>query len=131
MIHQWKSQTESQYAQVGGRSRSARTDHILIMQESLATVHQRKKTHNIPRCHKNLWQGIAREDNVCNVQGWIKGEVNNNTNTKAKIKTKYGHTRIISITDSIKQGGVLLMVIFVLIMIKSHKKWQLNNCEYW
>ncbi len=45
-----------------------------------------------------------------------------NSNLKARLKTKYGRTRQINIKDSIRQGGVLSVIQYALIMDEINKE---------
>ena len=50
-----------------------------------------------------------------------------NTNLTATIKTKYGNTREIKISDSIRQGGVLSVLMYATVMDEIAEEININE----
>ena len=61
-----------------------------------------------------------------NTQEWTLAKMLNE-NLVAEIKTKYGKTREIHIRDSIRQGGVLSVMQYALLMDEINKEIEANN----
>ena len=110
-------------AQAGGREGRSTTDHLTILKESIATQKRRKQPLymvylDVTKAYDKAWldallyvlnkRGIETEN-------WqITNDIN--TNLTATIKTKYGNTREIKIRDSIRQGGVLSVLMYATVM---------------
>ena len=110
-------------AQAGGREGRSTTDHLTILKKSIATQKKRKQPLymvylDVTKAYDKAWldallyvlnkRGIETEN-------WqITNDIN--TNLTATIKTKYGNTREIKIRDSIRQGGVLSVLMYATVM---------------
>jgi hypothetical protein len=74
---------------------------------------------------------MARRYPTCPEQKWNRRKTriisNLNSNLKAQIKTKHGLTEIISIKNSIRQGGVLSGALYALLMDEIAKEIQTHN----
>ncbi len=118
-----KTKVNMTWAQAGGRQGAATTDHILLMKEVIETSLKKKDTVymvflDVTKAFDKAWlSGILHVLYNCGLKDrhWLLAK-NLNQNLKAKIKTKYGHTRTISISNSIRQGGVLSVILFGLLM---------------
>ena len=110
-------------AQAGGRAGSATTDHLLILQQAIQSAKNRKKDVymgflDVTKAYDKAWiLGIMHilyerglEDSL-----W-ETVLNLNDNLTATLKTKYGHTRAIKIRDSLRQGGVLAVLQYGIMM---------------
>ena len=110
-------------AQAGGRAGSATTDHLLILQQAIQSAKNRKKDVymgflDVTKAYDKAWiLGIMHilyerglEDSL-----W-ETVLNLNDNLTATLKTKYGHTRAIQIRDSLRQGGVLAVLQYGIMM---------------
>ena len=110
-------------AQAGGRAGSATTDHLLILQQAIQSAKNRKKDVymgflDVTKAYDKAWiLGIMHilyerglDDSL-----W-ETVLNLNDNLTATLKTKYGHTRAIQIRDSLRQGGVLAVLQYGIMM---------------
>ena len=117
------------YAQAGGKKGSATVDHILIAKELIAAAKREKKDAHIAyldvtKAYDKAWvtgimqvlhkQGI--QDNHWTIVKRL------NENLTARIQTKHGLTREITIKDSIRQGGVLSTTLYGLLMDEINKE---------
>ena len=124
-----KGEVNMTWAQAGGRKGSATTDHILLLKEILKTTEQEKETAymvflDVTKAFDKAWlSGIMHILHESGIQDkhWLIVK-HMNENLKAIIRTKYGHTRKISITNSIRQGGVLSVILFGLLMDQISKE---------
>ena len=110
-------------AQAGGKEKRATTDHLMVLKEIINGQKEKKKPIylaflDVTKAYDKAWlTGIMY---VLQKNG-IKGPLWNiirklNTNLKATIKTKDGQTETINIKDSIRQGGVLSVLMYALLM---------------
>ena len=110
-------------AQAGGRAGSATTDHLLILQQAIQSAKNRKKDvymgfQDVTKAYDKAWiLGIMHilyerglDDSL-----W-ETVLNLNDNLTATLKTKYGHTRAIQIRDRLRQGGVLAVLQYGIMM---------------
>ena len=124
-----KKDVNMTWAQAGGRKGAATTDHILLMKEIIQTTTQKKETLymvflDVTKAFDKAWlSGILHVLHNCGVQDrhWLIVK-RMNENLKARIRTRFGHTRRISITNSIRQGGVLSVILFGLLMDQISKE---------
>lgn len=124
-------------AQAGGRKQRATTEHIAIIYNKIEeNKKKRKPTYitflDVTKAYDKAW--IKAIMYVMNKEGLDNGIwhlVNKlNNNLTARIITKYGPTREIKINDSIRQGGVLSVIEYALLMdeiSKENHKTQNNN----
>ena len=104
-------------AQAGGSKGRATTDHILILKEMANIAKKLKKPltlvyMDVTKAYDKAWIDAIMyvlQKRGINTKLWkIIKELNSDLTTT--IQTKYGNTRKIRITDSIRQGGVLCML---------------------
>ena len=110
-------------AQAGGMKGRATVDHILILKELVHIAKcERKKTTltylDVTKAYDKAWLDAILY--VLHKQG-IKSRLwkivkDLNSNLRTTIQTKYGPTRQIHIKDSIRQGGVLSVTLYALMM---------------
>ncbi len=116
-------------AQAGGKKGRATADHLTVLKELINIIKNNKNPSyivflDVTKAYDKAWlNGIMQ---VMHKQG-IKGQLwklikKMNENLRAKIKTKYGYTREIKITDSIRQGGVLSVLQYALLMDEISKE---------
>lgn len=117
--------------QGGGRAKRATVDHITII-KSIIEIHVNKKNKkptlvtflDVTKAYDKAW--IEAITNVLHKQGindrtWLICK-NMNENLIANIITQYGLTREIQIKDSIRQGGVLSVIMYALLMDEISKE---------
>ena len=121
--------------QAGGSKGKATSDHILTLKELIQISKQKKSKQtyitflDVTKAYDKAWlDGIMY---VMDKQG-IKDETwllikELNTNLTAKIKTKDGLTRPITINNSIRQGGVLSGLQYALLMDEISKNIKKAN----
>ena len=106
-------------AQGGGKKGSSTTDYILMLKEAM----NRSKTIyitflDVTKAYDKAWADallyVINKKGLKNKLWMIVKKLNEDL--KANIKTKYGHTRKIKITDSIRQGGVLSVLLYASMM---------------
>ena len=115
-------------AQAGGIKGRATVDHILILKE-LANIAKRKRKElilvylDVTKAYDKAWLDAIMyvlHKRGINTKLWnIVKELNSNLLTT--IQTKHGPTRKIKITDSIRQGGVLSVTMYALMMDETNK----------
>ena len=105
--------------QGGGQKNKATADHLTILNSTIKQAKTKKKDLHIAfmdvtKAYDKAWlNAILYTMYHSGIEGKIWRVVKDlNTNLKAKIKTKHGPTREITITDSIRQGGVLSVVAY-------------------
>ena len=116
-------------AQAGGRKGSSTVDHIILAKE---IIHSAK-------IDKKDMEGVLLDVTKAYDKAWLTGimqilykrGLNNNLwtivkrlneNLRATIQTKFGNTREIKIRDSIRQGGVLSVILYGIMMDEINKK---------
>ena len=115
-------------AQAGGKRGSSTVDHLLILRElENIAAKQRKKTYmaflDVTKAYDKAWSEaimyVMHKEGI-RYRHWniIKKLYENIT---AKIKTKHGKTREIHIKDSIRQGGVLSVTEYGVLMDEINK----------
>ena len=110
-------------AQAGGIKGRATVDHILILKEIIQIAKSNKKNViltylDVTKAYDKAWLDAILY--VLHKQG-VKSKLwqltkDLNTNLKTTIQTKHGPTRQITIKDSIRQGGVLSVTLYALMM---------------
>ena len=121
-------------ARAGGQEKKAKTHHLLILKESINGQREKKKpiyiTYlDVTKAYDKAWlTGIMYVLHNNGVQGPLWNTIRNlNMNLKAKIKTKDGLTEAINIKDSIRQGGVLSVILYALLMDEIAKEINHEN----
>ena len=115
-------------AQAGGMKGRATVDHILILKELVHIAKKSKRNTiltylDVTKAYDKAWLDAILY--VLYKQG-VKSRLwqlvkDLNTNLKTTIQTKYGPTRQIDIKDSIRQGGVLSVTLYALMMDEVNK----------
>ena len=115
-------------AQAGGIKGRATTDHILILKELVHIAKQGKKNIiltylDVTKAYDKAWlDGILYVLHKQGITNRLWQIVKNlNSNLKTSIQTKHGPTRQINIKDSIRQGGVLSVTLYALLMDEINK----------
>ena len=121
-------------AQAEGIKGRATVDHILILKELVHIAKtDRKKTTliylDVTKAYDKAWLNailyVLHKQGITNRLWKIVKELN--SNLKTSIQTKHGPTRKINIKDSIRQGGVLSVTLYALMMDEIAK--ELNETE--
>ena len=116
-------------AQAGGKKGCATADHLLRLKEIIQKHRNEKKPTyiaflDVTKAYDKAWIDAilyVMDKEGTNLNLWkIVSELNKNLN--AKINTKYGKTRTINIKDSIRQGGVLSVIQYALLMDEINKE---------
>ena len=115
-------------AQAGGTKKRATVDHILILKE-LTNICKKKKKQlilvylDVTKAYDKAWlDGIMYVLQKRGIQTNLWRIVKElNSDLKTTIQTKHGPTRKIKITDSIRQGGVLSVTMYALMMDETNK----------
>ncbi len=116
-------------AQAGGRKGSSTVDHILLLQETINTAVKKKENiyvifMDVTKAFDKAWmEGIMHilYNNGLSDNHWTIVK-RLNENLKATINTKHGPTRKVAIHDSIRQGGVLSVIMFGILMDQISKE---------
>ena len=115
-------------AQAGGIKGRATVDHIMILKELVNTSKMQKQETiltylDVTKAYDKAWLDAVMY--VLYKQGitsklWLLVK-RLNSNLKTTIHTKHGPTRQIKIKDSIRQGGVLSVILYALMMDEINK----------
>ena len=104
-------------AAAGGRRGRGTTDQLFILKSIIEQRQYEKRPLylaflDVEKAYDKAWsQAIMHILWKCKIRGKLWRIIENlNSNLTAKIKTRYGLTRIIKMGDSIRQGGVLSVV---------------------
>ncbi len=118
-------------AQVGGKKGRATVDHLLIVKEIIRHAKNRRKPLylvflDVTKAYDKAWLDaimyvLYKQGLQSNLWPIIR---NLNLNLTAKIRTKDGLTRPIKINDSIRQGGVLSVIEYAILMDEIGKEIQ-------
>ena len=121
-------------AQAGGIKGRSTVDHILILKE-LTHIARENKTGiiltylDVTKAYDKAWLEailyVLHKEGLKNRLWLIVKRLN--SNLKTTIQTKYGPTRKITIKDSIRQGGVLSVTMYALMMDEINKELQKTN----
>ena len=121
-------------AQAGGTKNRATTDHILILKEIANITKTRKKPLtlvflDVTKAYDKAWlDGIMYVLQKRGIKTKLWKIIKDlNTNLTTSINTKHGKTRKIKITDSIRQGGVLSVTLYALMMDETNKALKQTN----
>ena len=116
-------------AQAGGRKGSSTVDHIIIAKEVILSAKLNKKDMegallDVTKAYDKAWltgimQILYKRGLKNNLWTLVKKL---NENLRATIQTKYGNTREIKIKDSIRQGGVLSVILYGIMMDEINKR---------
>ena len=126
--------TDISDAQAGGRGGRSTVDHLLILKEIIRKKKEKKRPLfiaflDVTKAYDKAWSdGIMHSMHESGLTGPTWNIVRKlNQNLTARIKTKDGLTREISIKDSIRQGGVLSVIEYADVMDKIAKEiYKLN-----
>ena len=120
---------EMTQAQAGGQKGRSTTDHILIIKELMQKAKEDKKPIyiaflDVTKAYDKAWlDAIMYVMHKTGLRDSLWQVVKNlNENLTAKLQTKYGLTRDINIKDSIRQGGVLSVVQYALLIDEINKE---------
>ena len=129
-----KAQVNMTELQAGGSRGRATVDHILVMKEIINYLkNKRKRIYvaflDVTKAYDKAWlDAIMYVMYKQGLQDKTWAIVKNlNENLTAKIETKYGKTRKIRIKDSIRQGGVLSVLQYALLMDEISKEIHRNQ----
>ena len=118
-------------AQAGGQKGKSTTDHILIIKELIQKAREQKKPLyiaflDVTKAYDKAWlDAIMYVMHKSGLRDSLWQVVKNlNENLTAQLQTKYGLTRDIKIKDSIRQGGVLSVVQYALLIDEISKEIQ-------
>ena len=121
-------------AQAGGIKGRAAVDHILILKE-LANITKNSRKQlilvylDVTKAYDKAWLDaimyVLHKRGITSKLWKLIKELNSNLLTT--IQTKHGPTRKIQITDSIRQGGVLSVTMYALMMDETSKALNETN----
>ena len=116
-------------AQAGGQKGRATVDHLIRLNDTIQIIRNNRKPAfvaflDVSKAYDKAWLDailyvMYKEGTELAMWKIIK-ELN--SNLTARLKTKYGRTRQINIKDSIRQGGVLSVIQYALIMDEINKE---------
>ena len=116
-------------AQAGGKQKRATTDHLLILKDIIRQQKRRRKPLyitflDVTKAYDKAWlDGLLYNMYNRGVQGATWNMIRKlNQNLKAEVKTKHGNTRSITIKDSIRQGGVLSVMMYSAMMDETERR---------
>ena len=116
-------------AQAGGKKGRATTDHLLVVKELINIAKKKRKPLyivflDVTKAYDKAWLDaimyVMHKEGLQSKHWSLVRKLNQNLS--AKIKTKYGLTREIRIKDSIRQGGVLSVAQYAILMDEIHKE---------
>ena len=116
-------------AQAGGQKSKATVDHLLRIKDTIKHLRQNKKEAyiaflDVTKAYDKAWPDAilyVMQKEGTDLPTWkLVKELN--SNLKATLKTKHGNTREIQIKDSIRQGGVLSVIQYALLMDEINKE---------
>ena len=115
--------------QAGGKKGTATVDHLAILKEAIDEAKKRKKPAymvflDVTKAYDKAWLDaimyVMHKEGLNTPEWDIIRKLNENLT--ANIQTKHGMTREIKITDSIRQGGVLSVLQYALMMDEISKE---------
>ena len=116
-------------AQADGQKGKATTDHLLILKDLIKDAQNKRKTSYVAfldatKAYDKAWlDGIMYAMHKRGLQNTHWQVVRNlNQNLKAQLLTKHGLTEEFDIRDSIRQGGVLSVLQYALLMDEISKE---------
>ena len=110
-------------AQAGGKRGCATVDHILLIKELIKAAKKDKKNVyltylDVAKAYDKAWltgiMYVMYKEGITDNHWTIVKRLNENL--VAQLQTKYGLTREIKIKDSIRQGGLLSITMYGLLM---------------
>lgn len=120
--------------QAGGQKGKATVDHLLTLNETIQEIRKQGKPVyivflDVTKAYDKAWLDAIMY--VMHKQG-LKGPEwdlikKMNENLSARISTRHGNTREIKIKDSIRQGGVLSVLQYALLIDEINKEIQKEN----
>ena len=126
-----KTQINMSDAQAGGIKGRATVDHILVLKELVEICKKEYKEAilvylDVTKAYDKAWLDaimyVLHKQGVKNKMWTIIKRLN--SNLKTTVMTKHGPTRKITIKDSIRQGGVLSVILYALLMDEINKDIQ-------
>ena len=120
---------EMTQAQAGGRKGRATVDHLLIIKELITKAKEKKQTTyiaflDVTKAYDKAWLDaimyVMYKSGLRDTLWQVIKKLNENLT--AKLQTKYGLTRDIEIKDSIRQGGVLSVIQYALLIDEINKE---------
>ncbi len=121
-------------AQAGGMKKRATTDHIMTLNQLIHINKSNKKPTymaflDVTKAYDKAWLDailyVLYKNGITDNTWHIIKKLNENLT--AEIRTKYGKTRKIQIKDSIRQGGVLSVMMYALLMDEINKEIEQKN----
>ena len=115
--------------QAGGKKGTATADHLMLLKETIREIRKQKKPVymvflDVTKAYDKAWLDaimyVMYKEGLKTPEWDIIKKLNENIT--ARIKTKYGITREINIKDSIRQGGVLSVNQYALLMDEISKE---------
>ena len=120
--------------QAGGQKGRSTSDHIALLQEMINEARRNKKPVyivflDVTKAYDKAWSDailhVMHKEGLKSPEWEIVKKLNENLS--ATITTKYGTTREIKIKDSIRQGGVLSVAQYALLMDEINKEITKEN----
>ena len=120
--------------QAGGQKGRSTSDHIVLIKEIIRNIRRRKKAAyivflDVTKAYDKAWLKailhVMKKEGIDGPELLITKKLNENL--RATIKTLHGNTRIIQIRDSIRQGGVLSVIEYAVLMDEINKELEKQN----
>ena len=116
-------------AQAGGIAGSATADHLISLKQTIKEIRIKGKTAyvvflDVQKAYDKAWlDAILYTLNKNGIEGKNLEIIRKlNSNLSAKIRTRHGLTREIKIKDSIRQGGVLSVIVYATLIDEISKE---------
>jgi hypothetical protein len=116
-------------AQAGGKKGTATTDHLMILKETIKHNRENGKEIylaflDVTKAYDKAWlEGIMYALSKHGIDNYLWEAIKDlNTNLSATVNTKHGPTNKFPIKDSIRQGGVLSVMMYALLMDEIAKR---------
>ena len=114
-----KQQVRITKAQAGGKSGCATVDHLIVLKQTIQEIDDKGLTAciiflDIQKVYDKAWlDAILHALHMNGVKDKNLRMIKRmNSNLTARIQTRYGLTRKINTKDSIKQGGILSVIVY-------------------
>ncbi len=129
-----KNDTKISEAQAGGTPGNATVDHLMTLKSIIKHIRKRRKPAHIvfldvQKAYDKAWLDAilyVLDKNGLRGKNWeLVRKLN--SNLKAKVQTKHGLTREITIRDSIRQGGVLSVIEYATLIDEIAKELKNQN----
>ncbi len=116
-------------AQAGGIEGNATVDHLITLKDAISEIHKQKKTAyviflDVKKAYDKAWLDAilyVLDKNGIKGKNWEMIRLMN-TELRASIMTRFGPTDEITIKDSIRQGGVLSVIEYALMIDEISKE---------